>query len=321
MFFFEKKNQKTFVSWGACVRRSASKITKVFCFFSSEKKTFLTFFLFAFPASAADIKLSTWNLNWLTLRTSAEANLPSDVQVRAPGDFARLAAYAQKLAADVVAFQEVDGQPAAAAVFDPTIYTIVTIDENLVQRVGVAVRKFIAVTRNPDVTALDVEPGEKFPLRDGLDVTLGFPGGASLRVLVVHLKTGCQTDSMSRSQRPQCALLAHQIPPLAAWVAARRAEGAPFAVLGDFNRVLDEREELGEGLAGAAPLLRVTEGYENPCWNGAPFIDHIFLGGAARGWLRPGSLRVQIFREVGEEWRRRLSDHCPVSVRLEVPGG
>jgi endonuclease/exonuclease/phosphatase family metal-dependent hydrolase len=320
MFFFEKKNQKTFVSWGACVRRSVSQITKVFCFFSSEKKTFLTFFLFAFPASAADIKLSTWNLNWLTLRTSAEANLPSDVQVRAPGDFARLAAYAQKLAADVVAFQEVDGEPAAAAIFDPKIYTIVTIDENLVQRVGVAVRKFIAVTRNPDVTALDVEPGEKFPLRDGLDVTLGFPGGASLRVLVVHLKTGCQTDTMSRSQRPQCALLARQIPPLAGWVAARRAEGVPFAVLGDFNRDLDEKEELGEALAGAAPLLRVTEGYENPCWNGAPFIDHIFLGGAARSWLRPGSLRVQIFREVGEDWRRRLSDHCPVSVRLEVPG-
>jgi endonuclease/exonuclease/phosphatase family metal-dependent hydrolase len=321
MFFFEKKNQKTFDSLGAHVRRSVAKKIKVFCFFSSEKKTLLTCFFLVFPVSAAEIKITTWNLNWLTTRTSAEASLPSDVQLRAPEDFVRLSGYAQKLAADVVAFQEVDGQAAAAAVFDPKIYTILTIDENVVQRVGIAVRKSILVSRNPDLTALDVEPAEKFPLRDGLDVTLGFPGGAKLRALVVHLKNGCQTDSMRRSERPQCALLLRQIEPLAAWVAARRAEGGAFVVLGDFNRVFDEKEELGEALAGAAPLVRVTEGYENPCWNGAPFIDHIFLGGAARGWLRPESLRVQIFREVGDVWRKRLSDHCPVSVRLEVPNG
>jgi hypothetical protein len=41
VFFFEKKNQKTFGLWltgsGDRIRRRA----KVFCFFSSEKKTFL----------------------------------------------------------------------------------------------------------------------------------------------------------------------------------------------------------------------------------------------------------------------------------------
>jgi endonuclease/exonuclease/phosphatase family metal-dependent hydrolase len=318
---FLKKRTKKLLFPGVRVFGGAwPKKTKVFCFFSSEKKTFLFLLFLVAPASATEIKLSTWNLNWLTTRSSADADLPSDVQVRAPEDFVRLLGYAQKLAADVVAFQEVDGQAAAAAIFDPRQYTIITIDENVVQRVGIAVRKSISVTRNPDVTALDVEPGEKFPLRDGLDVTLEFPGGARLRALVVHLKTGCQTDSLRRSQRPQCALLLRQIAPLAAWVAARRAEGMAFVVLGDFNRVFDEPEELGAALAGAAPLVRVTAGYENPCWNGAPFIDHIFLGGAARDWLRPESLRVQIFHEAGEGWRKRLSDHCPVSVKLQIPG-
>jgi hypothetical protein len=44
MFFFEKKNQKTFVSW--CVRFSDAhlKNIRVFCFFSPEKK-FLPGFL------------------------------------------------------------------------------------------------------------------------------------------------------------------------------------------------------------------------------------------------------------------------------------
>jgi len=43
MFFFEKKNQKTFMSWGGHPHHEAAtnKNIKVFCFFSSEKKAFL----------------------------------------------------------------------------------------------------------------------------------------------------------------------------------------------------------------------------------------------------------------------------------------
>jgi hypothetical protein len=44
MFFFEKKNQKTFVSlpaagWWLGAKHEAIQKIKVFCFFSSEKKT------------------------------------------------------------------------------------------------------------------------------------------------------------------------------------------------------------------------------------------------------------------------------------------
>ena len=270
------------------------------------------------PAHAELLKISTWNLNWLTTRTHADARLPADVHTRAPGDFDRLAAYAAKLDADIVALQEVDGLEAAARIFDPARYTILTIDEPVTQRVGLAVRRGIAVKLNPEYTALDVEPAARFPLRDGLDATLTLPGGHDLRVLVVHLKTGCQTDSLAQSRRAQCTLLAQQIPPLAAWVAARWHEGAAFLVMGDFNRVLDDPEELGAALAQAAPLRRVTEGRANPCWDGAPFIDHIFAGGAARTWLVADSLRVQVFHDNGPHDRERLSDHCPVSAKLDT---
>ena len=271
-------------------------------------------------AKAEPLKFTTWNLDWLTTRSRAEAHLPSDVHLRAPEDFTRLAAYAARLHADVIAFQEVDGPQAAARVFDPAAYTILTIDEPVTQRVGIAVRHDIAVVRNPDVTALDVEPAAAFPLRDGLDVTLTLPGPYMLRVLVVHLKTGCQTDELASSTRPQCVLLARQIPVLAAWVAARRQERMPFLLMGDFNRVLDDPEELGAALSRAGPLVRVTEGQANPCWDGEAFIDHIFAGGDARGWLVADSLRVQVFRETDPAAKARLSDHCAVSVRLEPHG-
>ena len=279
--------------------------------------------LFASPTRAEVLKISTWNLNWLTTRTREQADLPSDVHRRAPEDFGRLAAYARKLGADVVAFQEVDGPQTASLVFDPARYSIFTIAETVVQRVGIAVRTGIPVTRNPDYTALDVEPSAKYRLRDGLDVTLTLPGGHLLRVLVLHLKTGCQTDRIATSHRPQCALLAQQIPPLAQWVAARQQEGVAFLLIGDFNRVFDTPEEMGAALAQAAPLTRVTQGRQSPCWDSAPFIDHIFAGGAARNWLRPDSLRVQVFREREADEKavmhdkESLSDHCPVSVLLD----
>jgi hypothetical protein len=41
MFFFEKKNQKTFISWSVFFRDACSQKTKVFCFFFSKKKALL----------------------------------------------------------------------------------------------------------------------------------------------------------------------------------------------------------------------------------------------------------------------------------------
>ncbi len=264
-------------------------------------------------------KLTTWNLNWLTLRQAGDPDLPSDVRPRQTEDFGRLRAIADRLNADVVAFEEVDGTAAAARVFDPARFTLVTIDEDVVQRVGLAVRRGIAVRRNPDLAALDVEPIAAHRLRDGLDVTLDFGGGATLRVLVVHLKTGCHSDDLAISRRPQCALLARQVPVLAQWVSARAKAGVAFAIMGDFNRDMDRPEALSRALEEAGPVQRVTAGQSDPCWDGGPFIDHIFLGGPARSWLVPGSLRVLTYTSADGADRRRLSDHCPVSVTV-MPG-
>ncbi len=270
------------------------------------------------PAHAAELKLATWNLEWLTLRPAGDRALPPDVRPKGAEDRALLQRYAEQLAADVVALQEVDGPNAAATVFPALRYTLHFTRDRVVQRVGFAVRQGIRFTANPDLVALNVTPHAPNPLRAGADITVEQPGGR-LRILSLHLKTGCREDRLDRSPRQQCDQLRQQLAALQGWIAQRRQEGVPFVLMGDFNRWMDAREGFYAALQSTGPLARATEGRSSPCWGGGGFVDHIIAGGAARGWMQPDSLRVTVYRETGAAAKARLSDHCPISARFVLP--
>ncbi len=272
----------------------------------------------AVPASARVIKVATWNLDWLTLRHTGDPSLPNDVRTRDPADFTLLAGYASRLDADVVAIEEVDGPAPASLLFPADRYQILMTGDGVVQRVGLVVRQDIAVVRHPDVAALDVEPRAAHRLRSGLDATLSIDG-APLRVLAVHLKSGCWSAREDGEGKPACRDLTRQISVLVDWVAARRREGTPFLVLGDLNRRLAADARVLTSLDAAAPLVSATSGLSSPCWEGEDFIDQILAGGAAASWIQPGSLRVMTYRGAELSQKDRLSDHCPVSIRLTVP--
>jgi endonuclease/exonuclease/phosphatase family metal-dependent hydrolase len=236
-------------------------------------------------ANAGELKLATWNLEWLT---TSDRDLPPDVHPKRPQDIDLLRRYATELDADVVAVQEVDGAAITASVFPPDKYSIHLSHDRVVQRVGIVVRRGIHYEVNPDLVGLDVDPGRQ--LRSGVDITLQLQ--PPLRVLAVHLKTGCPDARLSSATRRSCTELRAQLSPLLDWITARHAEGIAFAILGDFNRHMDGRDQLWSALRQAAPLTRATEGRSSPCWGGEAFIDHIILGGPARDWLQPDTLRV-----------------------------
>jgi exonuclease III len=273
----------------------------------------------AVPAGAAELKFATWNLEWLTDRPDGDPALPQDAHPKRPQDIATLASYAAQLNADVIAIQEVDGRDIAARIFPPERYSIHMTRDRVVQRVGLVVRRGLQYDKNPDLTALAVNPHGVGALRSGADITLHLPAGP-LRVLAVHLKAECERDVLTRSRRPACMTLRAQLPPLQAWIAARQQEGVPFVVLGDFNRWMDGNDQAIAALRKAAPLARATEGRSSPCWGGERFIDHILAGGPAAQWMQPATLSVLVFRETGEAWKERLSDHCPVAVHFRPPG-
>jgi len=277
----------------------------------------LAILLSAIPATAAELKITTWNLEWLTDRQTGDRALPPDARPKRADEIAALRRYAEKLDADIIAIQEVDGEQVAARVFPPERYAVHMTRDRVVQRTGFAIRRAIAFTVNPDLVGLALDLDAPHPLRSGADVTVRHAGNV-LRLLSIHLKTGCSRDPLSRSTRPQCETLRAQIAPLQGWIAERQRELAPFVILGDFNRQMDSRDQFLAALLQTAPLARATEGKSSPCRGGGAFIDHILLGGAARGWLERDSLRVLTYRDAAG--RNDPSDHCPVSVRLHLPG-
>jgi hypothetical protein len=129
------------------------------------------------PAGAAELKVATWNLEWLIDRPDGDRALPKDAHPKRPGDIATLAGYAAQLDADVIAIQEVDGREIAARIFPPDRYSIHLTGDHVVEPVGLVVRRGLAYDVNPDDTALTLSGPPPAHLRSGADITLHLAGG------------------------------------------------------------------------------------------------------------------------------------------------
>jgi 5'-nucleotidase (lipoprotein e(P4) family) len=296
------------------------------------------------PGGAQRLRLATWNMEWLMpaevrdalLARCAEGQPPSAVRAlpcpRDPyppvprhdaADIALMAGYAARLQADVVAVQEVDGPDVAALAF-PGYTPACFVNRAHPQKTGFVVRTGISLRCNGDLTALDDDGAA----RAGADITLWPDTPHAVRMLSVHLKSGCFDRPLSDRENPVCARLQTQVPILAGWVAARQAAGEAFAVLGDFNRrmeidaALPAGESLWAALSAAAPVVRITQDERyRPCRAGeryTAFIDNIVLGGALTG-LRRDIVHVAMTDAPPEAI---LSDHCLLGADLWAwPGG
>lgn len=288
-----------------------------------------------------EIKLATWNLEWFmtpeTLRALTPACTPRDAPrdgarravpcdvahelARSGEDIAALRRYARSLRADVVALQEVDGVEAAKLVFPG--YEFCFSGRVAVQNNGFAIRRGLPFACGPELEDLSLADD----VRRGVELRL-FPGTPrEIALLSVHLKSGCARDPLD-STRTNCVELRRQVPFLEGWIDARAAENKRFAVLGDFNRDL-RREPAGvslwadidDGDPAGADLVNTAEGqsFENcmPSQTFSGYIDYIVLGAELARGLVPNSFGRALYRPK-DAARRKLSDHCPVFIRLEV---
>ena len=265
------------------------------------------------PTEPTRLRLATWNIHYLDTPEEAE---------RAPreqADYDRLKFYADMLAADVIALQEIHGVEGAHTVFSAVDWEVACEDRNSRQNVCLAIKKASGwhATRHPDVESLQANNPN---LRRGLDITLEKPGYQPLRVLAVHMKADCYFGDTSGG----CATFFQQLDALEAWVDARAEEDTPYVVVGDFNRFMTDDDqawlELDDGMPARADLTRSIASGSTPCWGGmfSEFIDHIILEPESVPWLVDSAQLV--FEETDFEANyEKLSDHCPLWADLDVP--
>ena len=151
------------------------------------------------------------------------------------------------LNADVIAIQEVDGRAVAARLFPADRYSIHMTHDDVVQRVGIVVRRGLPYDVNPDVTGLDVDPHQH--LRSGADITLHF-GAMVTRILAVHLKTGCHDSSLTRHARRSCVELRRADSAVAGMDCGAAAGGRAVSGAGRFQ---PPHGRQGPALGGATP--------------------------------------------------------------------
>lgn len=271
------------------------------------------------PAPSPTIKLAAWNMEHLAERNA------SGCRPRTDADYAAMREYVDALGADVIAFQEVESKAAAERVFDPAIYTVVIEDrigmgrrgacrgrEGLTinaQRTGFAIRNGVPFERQPDFT--DIQIGNP-DLRSGVDLIVRPRGGRPIRLLSVHLKSGCS----SGDQNEACAVLFQQVPVMENWIDARAAEGVRFAVMGDFNRrlampndrVWADWDDGSPPNADLSPASGDQAARCNPRYR--DFIDFILLD-------RRATADFEGFEEKTFDGDA-LSDHCAVSAGLSL---
>lgn len=269
---------------------------------------------FALPAQAAPFKISTWNLDWLTLLPASSPLLPPSAPLRSAADWSALAEIAASLDSDVVAVQEVTDEDALRRLYPSPGYHLVISHAPIAQNVGLVLRAPWSVIAYSELTSLDRAPFHGgHALRPGLDVTVS-NGTTTFRLLVVHLKSGCW-ERPWREMGHACPILREQIDLVGNWMTERDDEGENYIVLGDFNRRFTSADPYYRAMSQGLTLGLVTSGLSSPCEGGTYFIDHILLGGAVTRWLVPDSLRVKTYARIGPS--RIISDHCPVSVRLD----
>jgi endonuclease/exonuclease/phosphatase family metal-dependent hydrolase len=292
-------------------------------------------------AAADELKIATWNLEWFMTPDTVRALTPACLPKEAPRDGARRAVpcdvaaglsrsnediaalrrHARRLDADVVALQEVDGEAAARLVFPG--YEFCFSGRVAVQNNGFAIRRGLAFACGPELSALSLNDD----VRRGVEVRLYPETPREMRLLSVHLKSGCSRDPLD-STRPSCIQLAAQVPVLERWIDAQAAEHKPFALLGDFNRDLRREPALAslwadidDGDPADADLVNTAEGQEfQNCMASQTFsgyIDYIILNRQMARGLVANSFGRELFRP-RDALRRKLSDHCPVFIRLRV---
>ncbi len=289
-------------------------------------------------AGAETVRIATWNMNNLHFETGEP--LRNRAPARSDGDFALLREYRDRMDADIIAFQEVNGPKAAHRVFPEDDYEVIVSgryrDDQDTGRGSDRIYTGFAIKRD-SVTLVDTSSVADLGLADrGKSIRHGTEiliekNGKRVRLMSVHLKSGCFTQSLTNPRSNACETLAEQLDPLEDWIDEQAEGDVPFIIAGDFNRALDVHgrrdhlwQEIDDGAPSGLKLWRLPFSRESQCLIGtrAHHEDPIdFFVFDDRAWAlvdRDSFQQVDYDASDRDLAAGTPSDHCPITVDLRI---
>ena len=292
---------------------------------------------------ATELRVAAWNIANLHHKENVELR-PDIGTRRQEKDFNKLFSYAQALAPDIVALQEIGTKEGVQRIFPSKHFEIIMSsryqDDINARKTGgiytaIAVRRKegIDILEQEDLKELQVdydESGNKKVTRRGTAVLLKVDG-TKLWFMSVHLKSGCaDVKNPNSSKRKACKVFWKQKEPLRKWIEERLQEKAPFIIAGDFNRrfrkfnMQDTFLNHIDGQNESSPIIVLQPESDDatrqcPTRRGKSTqpIDWIMIHSDIASWINPDSYQETLFSSSDvKEHGSRLSDHCPIHIDL-----
>ncbi len=297
------------------------------------------------PASAQELRVAAWNIE--NLHHEAGVELRENIGTRRDeSDFPILASYTNQFGedaapADLIALQEIGTRAAAERLFPSDDYLVIMssrYEDDLASGIegriytAIAIRKGrgIELVEQQDIDALSIMHDGR-PTRSAATALLEF-NGTRFWFSSLHLKSSCSTvRNAHTSINDDCVTFWAQGETLTNWIAARREEGTPFILAGDFNRRFRQFQNEGpfwERINGGdlnEPWLSqhpefVTRKCPTRKGSSTQPIDWILLDASVAHWFIEGSFWERRFRQadIDAAGPGDLSDHCPISIDLLI---
>ncbi|WP_420335441.1 endonuclease/exonuclease/phosphatase family protein [Roseibium sp.] len=314
------------------------------------------FALYSQLASSETIRVGAWNIQDLHHKEDFSLRRFGTISSvgRTSEDFDLLVKYRDQFGsdgspADVIALQEIGTEAALEKIFPSSLYQTIMSprwnNDDAVEGEG-EVYTAIAVRRDSGISVVQPDPlpglavlhSDGRPTRAGTGALLEF-GGQQFWFLSVHLKSSCATTKNAHtSTDDDCETLWQQIPILVNWIEEKRTTGIPFIVGGDFNRRFRQFSDTGpvwKALNGIAPneeittpwLLKHPETVTRKCptrkGDSTQPIDWILLSASLTNDFVENSFWERRFSNDdvnAAQGGKGLSDHCPISIDLDLNG-
>jgi len=291
---------------------------------------------------AESLVVGAWNIADLHHVEGAEAR-PGIGTRRDAQDFDAIIKYSKMFGrdatvADVIALQEIGTKEGAYRIFPSSDFDVLMSQrykddggnrDDIYTAIAIRKDSGVTVVRQQDLMGLAIEDSEGYSTRAGTAALLEFEG-IRFWFLSVHLKSSCSdVENADTSRRDDCELLWEQMDPLVGWIEARRSEGTPYIIAGDFNRRFREFKNEGPvwtiingGDLSEPWMSQHPETVTRKCptrkgYSTQP-IDWILVDASVAHWFVEGSFWERRFsnsdvRASGQ----RISDHCPISITIE----